>query len=66
VSGIRRRDFVILLGGGAVAAWPLAARAQQAAMPVIGFLDPEQLPLRNAFRQGCERGWLIESGSISN
>jgi putative tryptophan/tyrosine transport system substrate-binding protein len=60
---MRRREFVTVIAG-AVAAWPLAARAQQPAMPVIGFLTevPEALfgqPQLLAFRQGLgELGWV--------
>ena len=63
---MRRREFITLAGGMAV--WPLAAHAQQRAMPVVGFVSigmPEQVPLSvTAFRQGLHELGYIEGRNI--
>jgi putative ABC transport system substrate-binding protein len=65
--GMRRREFITLLGGAA--AWPLAAHAQQAAVPVVGFVYPGVPELSTgivaAFRKGLNEAGFIEGRNVT-
>src|SRR6516225_5027556 len=62
---LKRREFITLLGGAA--AWPLAAHAQQAGVPLVGLLSGAQLDDRliDAIRQGLKEAGLIEGRNIA-
>jgi putative ABC transport system substrate-binding protein len=65
---VKRREFITLFGGAAVA-WPIGARAQQPAMPVIGFLDTRSVETTReqvaAFKRGLAETGFIEDRNVA-
>ena len=65
---MKRRDFITLLGGAA-AAWPGAARAQQRSLPVIGYLDSQSLEVseedRREFRQSLKDNGFVDGENVA-
>ena len=66
-GAMRRRDVITLLGSAAVA-WPLGARAQQAALPVVGFMSgrsaPDSVHLVAAFREGLSEAGFVDGQNV--
>src|SRR5262245_85080 len=64
---MRRREFITLIGSAA--SWPFAARAQQSAMPVVGFLDPRSPgtieDLLRGFREGLKDTSYVDGETVS-